>query len=151
MRVILLPFGLLVIALVGVAALQAGLISGGDDITNVNETWTPNAGSVTQLEDSELDNAYYDNTTTVYNTTGSTAVEMDEGTDYEWIESNGTVKAIAGGGLDGATEATITYSYQLTTDEEERIAGMLAQVPRIAGVALPVFGVLFLLLFLGRG
>lgn len=151
MRIVLLAFGLFVIAIVGVAMLQSGLITGGDDITNVNESWTPNAGSVTQLDDSELDNAYYDNETTVYNTSGTDAVEMTEGTDYEWIETNGTVKALTGGGLDGASEATITYSYQLTTDEEERIAGMLAQIPRVVGVALPVLALLFLLLFLGRG
>lgn len=151
MRILLLAFGLLVIGIVGVGMLQAGLISGGDDIENVNETWTPNAGTVTQLDDSELDNAYYDNETTVYNTSGTTAVEMTEGTDYEWFESNGTVKALVGGDLDGATEATITYSYQLTTDEEERIAGMLAQLPRIAGVVLPVLGIVILLVFLRGG
>lgn len=151
MRILLLPIGLLIVAIVGVGMLQAGLISGGDDISNVNETWTPNPGSVTQLDDSELDNAYYDNETTVYNTTGSTAVEMTEGTDYEWTESNGTVKAISGGGLDGATEATITYSYQLTTDEEERIAGLLAQIPRAAGVFLPLLGILVLIVFLRGG
>lgn len=148
MRIVLLAFGLFVIAIVGVAMLQSGLITGGDDITNVNESWTPNAGSVTQLDDSELDNAYYDNETTVYN---STDVEMAEGSDYEWIESNGTVKALTGGDLAGEPNATITYSYQLTTDEEERIAGMLAQIPRVAGVVLPVLALLFLLLFLGRG
>lgn len=151
MRILLLPIGLFIIAIVGVGAIQAGLISGGDDVTNINETWTPSAGSVTQLDDSNLDNGYYDNETTVYNTSDDSATEMEEGTDYEWFESNGTVKALSGGGLDGATEATITYSYQLTTDEEERIAGMLAQVPRAAGVFLPLFGIVVLLLFLRGG
>lgn len=150
MRILLLPIGLLIIAIVGVAALQAGLASGGDDIQNVNESFTPSVG-INKLDDSELDNAFYDNDTNVYRTDTTPDQEMEEGTDYLWHENNGTIEVLSGGDLDGASSAAITYSYQLTTNEEQRIAGMLAEIPRVAGVVLPVLAVLVLILFLGRG
>lgn len=143
-----LPFALAVLAIVSIIGLQAALISSGEDITVDDETWTPNTGSYVALDDSNLDRAYYDNDTTVYNTTNNNGTEMEQGVDYEWNETDGTIKAVSGEGLDGATEANITYSYQRTTEEQERLAAMAAQLPRAVAVILPALAALVLLAFL---
>lgn len=141
---ILLPFALAVIAIVAIIGLQAALISAGEDINVENESWTPNTGTYVALDDSNLDRAYYDNDTTVYNTTNNNGTLMEQGTDYEWNDTDGTIQAVSGGGLDGATSANITYSYQRTTAEQERLASMAAQLPRAVGVILPALAILVL-------
>lgn len=145
-RILVAIIGLAILAFVGVAGIQASLIEAGDDISVTNETFqSPSAGTVIQLDDSERSNAYYDANVTVYN---ASDVEMDPGVDYDWIQTNGTLKPLSGGDLAGDADGKITYSYQLTTDEEQRIAGLLAQLPRIIGVVLPVLGVIFLFVIL---
>lgn len=138
---------LFVIASVGVVGLESALETAGDDVTIVNETWVPDPGSVTTLNDSNIDGAFYDNETTVFNATGE---EVDRGSDYEWFVRNGTVKAVVGGALDGESEATITYGYQETTAEQRRLAGLFGRLPQAIGLIAPVF-VLVLLLRILRG
>jgi len=148
MSKILLPFALAVIAIVALIGFQAALVDSGDDIAVENESWTPNPGVYVALDDSNQANTYYDNETTVYNTTNNNGTLMEQGTDYRWNETDGTIQAVSGGGLDGATAANITYSYQETTAEQERLAGMVAQLPRIVGIALPLLSILILFIFL---
>lgn len=149
-RAVAAIFALAVLAMLAVGGFQVALENAGEDHTVTNETWTPSPGSVTQLDNSERTGAYYDNETTVYNTTGSTAEEMDEGTDYVWFEGNGTVKAVSGGGLDGATEATISYSFQQTTEEQRQWARALSNIPSAIGLAFPVMlFILFLVILRG--
>lgn len=140
-RIILVFVALAVIATVGVAGLQAGLESAGEDTVISNESWTPDAGNVTTLEESSRAGAYYSHNVTVYDETGA---EMDYGTDYIWYSDNGTVKALVGGGLDGDASAKITYGYQQTTAEQRNMAGMLGHIPQFAGLALPLGAVLLL-------
>lgn len=143
-------FALAIVAMLAVGGFQVALENAGEDHSVTNETWTPNTGSVTQLDNSERAGAYYDNETAVYNTTGTSAVEMEEGTDYVWFESNGTVKAVSGGGLDGATEATISYSFQQTTEEQRQWTEALAQIPSAIGLLFPaMLFVLFLVILRG--
>lgn len=151
MRLILLPFGLLVIAIVGVAMLQSGLITGGDDVTVSDEAWTPQTGTFVDLNDSRQANTYYENSTIVYNTTNNNDTLQEQGTDYIWNETDGTIQAVAGEGLDGATDANITYAYQETTAEEERIAQLLVQLPRIVGVILPFLAIVFFVMVMRGG
>lgn len=147
MRVLVAIFVTAILVMMGLAGYQAALEDAGSNNTVVNETWTPNAGSITVLDDSQLTGAYYSEDVTVYNDTG---VEVDEGADYVWFETNGTVKAVSGGALDGEPSATITYSYQLTTQEQRDMTAVLSHIPQAMGTALPVFGViLFLLAFRG--
>jgi hypothetical protein len=133
---------LLIIAASGVVAFQAGLENAGEDITITNETWTPTAGSVTQLDDSGIDGAFYEANVSVYDAT--TTNELTRGVDYEWFAGNGTVKALVGGALDGDSSALITYSYQRTTATQRQLTGLLAQLPKVIGLAAPLF-LLFLL------
>lgn len=148
MRIVIVAFALAVLAIMGLTAVQASLEDAGTDVTVTNETWTPDAGNITTLNDSQINGAYYDDTVTVYDENDT---EMTAGTDYEWFPTNGTVKALAGGGLDGDASATITYRYQETTLEQRNIAELLTHVPRTMGMALPVFLVLFFLLALRGG
>lgn len=148
MRLILAFFAIAILAMVALAGVQASLEDAGDDRMIENETWTPNAGTVTELEESNRKGAYYADRVNVYNATG---VEMDAGSDYEWFVENGTVKALTGGELDGETEATITYEFQQTTKEQREMAGMISHVPQAMGMALPLGALLALLIFARGG
>lgn len=141
-RVILAFVAIAVLSMAGVAAYQAGLAEAGEDNLEVNETFTPDAGNVTTLDESNRNGVYYAQNVTVY----ESGQELDAGADYRWIADNGTIKALAGGQLDGAASANITYAYQVTTKGQRDLAGVAGQVPRIAGLALPLGALLFLLL-----
>lgn len=147
MRIVLAFFAIAILSMVAISGIQAGLEDAGEDRQIENETWTPDAGTVTELEESNREGAYYADRVNVYNATG---VKVDEGSDYEWFEGNGTVKALTGGELDGESEATITYEFQQTTKEQREMAGMLSHVPQAMGIALP-FGALVALLVFARG
>lgn len=133
-------------AVFGIMAFDAAMANAGEDYLVTNETWTPSAGSVTQLENSELAGGYYDNSTNVYDQSGA---EVDRGTDYEWFQNNGTVKALVGGALDGDSSANITYAYQQTSAEQRALAGLVARLPQLLAVLVPLFGLVILLLILG--
>jgi hypothetical protein len=129
-RAILALIAIGILAMGGLAGMQAGLENAGTDNVVTNETWTPDAGNVTTLEESNRSGAYYGDNVTVYDENGT---QMDLGEDYEWYVGNGTVKALVGGDLDGDSEATITYSYQQTTKEQRDLTAMAGQVPRAFG------------------
>lgn len=133
---------LAIVAAMGVTALQGSLEDAGQDREVDSETFVPSAGSVTTLDESARAHAYYTDDPEVRDENGTI---MREGTDYEWFESNGTIKTLAGGGLDGDSSATINYSYQVTTEEQRGIASALGQIPRVVGIALPLGAVLFVL------
>lgn len=146
-RAIVAVFALIILAIVGVWGVQAALEDAGEDFTVTNETWTPDAGNVTTLNESNRNGAYYADRVTVYD---EDRAEMDEGTDYEWFTDNGTVKALSGGGLDGDANATITYSFQQTSSQQRQFADLAGQIPRALGVLFPMFLlVIFLLLVKG--
>lgn len=144
-RAVAAILAVIILAMVGVSGLEAALASGGDPVTVENETWTPDPGNVTQLDDSNQTGAYYDESVTVRDENGNLS---EEGTDYEWFTANGTVKALSGGNLDGDTSATITYGYQQTSEEERALAGLLAWTPRLLGLVIPAFVVILFLLFI---
>lgn len=144
-RVVLAIIAIGVLAMVGTAGLQAALENAGADHTVVNETWTPDAGNVTALDESNRTGAYYAHNATVYDENGT---EMDAGTDYEWYVGNGTVEALTGGGLENDSDATVTYSFQQTTAEQRQLAAVAGQLPRLMGLALPLGALLVLFVFL---
>lgn len=135
-------FGLAIVAILAVYGFQAALADAGENNLVVNETFTPSASTVTELDNSGQTGAYYDNETTVYD---ENSTVMDRGSDYLWYESNGTVEAVSGGGLDGDSEATITYAYQQTTSEQRGIAEALTILGPFVEVGM-VFGGIVLLL-----
>lgn len=141
-KAVIAVFGLIILAVMGVYVTEAALEDAGEDVVVTNETWTPDAGNVTTLDDSNRDGAFYSHTVTVYDENGT---EMENGTDYQWFVDNGTVKALTGGGLDGDSSATITYEYQQTTAEQRQFAAALANLPQALGIIAPLgLAILFL-------
>jgi len=139
-------FGLLLILSAGTVAMQESFKNAGSDEVVINESFTPGAaGEVVTLDNSEQSGAFYgpDNETVVYNATDT---EMKEGTDYEWIQANGTVRMLSGGDLAGDANATISYTYQQTTEEQRQWARVMAALPQGLGLAAPMFILVLLLL-----
>lgn len=139
-RGVLAIIALAILASTAIAGYQAALETAGDDTTITNETWTPDPGNVTTLDDSTQTGAYYTDAVDVYNDTGT---PVDPDTDYTWFPGNGTIKTTAGGALDGEPSATITYSYQQTTASQREFTGLLSQLPTFMGLILPLAMLLF--------
>lgn len=144
-RAIVAVFAVIILASAGLLGINAAYEDAGDDHRVVNETWTPDAGNWTTLDESNRNGAFYDNDTTVYNASDA---EMDRGTDYEWNDSAGTVRALVGGDLDGDSSAKITYAFQQTTADQRRLVALAGELPRLVGTVAPVFAVVILLLFI---
>lgn len=66
---------------------------------------------------------------------------MTEGDDYQWFESNGTIKTLSGGQLAGDSTANITYEYSQTNRVQQDFAGLFASGLDIAGLLVFVLGV----------
>lgn len=146
-RAIVALFGLVIILGAGTLAMHAGFVNAGEDQTVVNESFTPGSGGVVTLDESNNRNAFYapDNETTVYN---GSDVEMEEGTDYEWIQKNGTVDVLSGGDLAGSGSSNITYSFQETNEEQRQWADVFGSINRGLGLIIPVLGFVLLLLLI---
>lgn len=144
MRQLFAFVALVILAIMAVAGFQMALINAGEDVTVVNETFTPSADTVITLDDSNIDGAFYEESVVVYN---NSSVEMTEGTDYTWFQKNGTIKPLSGGDLAPDDEGTITYSYQETTQEQRDMAQILGFLPEILGFALPLLALLAFLVF----
>lgn len=145
MRLFVVAAAIAILAIMAITGIQASLETAGEKVVVENETFTPSAGSITILSDSQINGAFYNDTVDVYNNTGGV---MDAGTDYQWFESNGTLKTLAGGDLDGEIEGKITYDYELTTKEQRSIAKVLGEIPMAMGTSLPVFLIIFFLIAL---
>jgi hypothetical protein len=143
MRAVIALLAIAVIAMGALVGFQAALADNASLSTVENETWTPDAGNVTTLNKSNLDAADYNETVTVRDSSGTV---MSNETDYTWFDSNGTVKALTGGGLDGESEATISYGYERAPDAQVEMAQLMALIPNSAGALLPIIGLVFLLL-----
>lgn len=133
------------ILLTGVAAVNASYESAGPHTDIQNESWTPNAGSTTSLDHSNVDSVFYDETVVVQNASG---VHSTDGVDYEWYPSNGTIKTLSGGNLDGETTATITYGYSTPTHLQRQLASLWGNMLNLSAFMLvvPAIGLVVLAL-----
>jgi len=119
-----------------VVGLDAALADAGTREEISDESFTPNAGTVQSLDRSNLGNTvYYDSNVSVRDENGERSFE---GTDYEWFESNGTIKPLVGGNLDGDASATIDYAYRETTERQRTMAQLAAVVPQGGALILPL-------------
>lgn len=140
--------GLAILAMLGAVAFEAALENAGTDVTVANETFTPTADTVIQLDDSGKDLAYYSHNVTVYDENDTV---MNPGSDYTWFTGNGTIKPLSGGALAGDTTAKITYAYQLTTQEQQELAALAGELPRAIGLMFPALALIVLFAMLNGG
>lgn len=138
-----------VILLAGFFGLQAAFDSTATAVDVTNETHFPNnassgfqAGEQFTVNESSVLN--YSDAVTIYdeNDTVQTA-----GTDYTWneSESNGTVTILAGGGLDGDANATISYTYYTHSDLERQTFTYWNSFAQWLPIIVFVLGAIFLL------
>lgn len=143
--------GLIVIVLLAAGAVYAfsvTLEASGTDHTIENETWTPDAGSETDLDNSYRTGAYYDEEVTVRDENGTLA---SDGDDYTWDDVNGTVTALQGGILENDSSATITYAFSQTSQEQRDFAAVLSMIPEAAGAMALLIPVLMALAIIRGG
>lgn len=148
MRLIIVFIAIAVVAMGATVGIQATLEANQTTTSIDNETWTPDAPNITELQDSNLDGADYNDTVTVRN---SSDVVMSNQTDYEWIEHNGTVRALSGGDLDGEPSANISYGYDRPPEDQLEMAHVIAHIPMVGGLMLLFVPFLFLLKLMGGG
>lgn len=144
-RAVVVALALVVLAVSGVFMYEESLQDAGENVTVSGESWTPSAGSVTELDESNRTGAYYHHKVDVRDTNGAT---MEEGTDYEWIVENGTVKTLQGGALDGENNAIIDYGYHQTTKVQRDFAALASYVPMLIGLLIPAFALIIVFAFL---
>lgn len=128
---ILAVVGLAIMLAAGVGAVSSADQSAQQAITIENETWSPDPGSVTTLDESNREYAEYDATVTVRDENGTNSAAD---ADYRWYQSNGTVMALSGGNLDGDASAVITYGYDQSSAEQDMIATTTAQLAGVSGI-----------------
>tara|TARA_R110002096_G_scaffold361662_1_gene554765 strand:- start:108 stop:575 length:468 start_codon:yes stop_codon:yes gene_type:complete len=134
--------------------LSASAVAG-EQQAILNETWVPNTAAATNLVQSNLAGVIYD-PDPVVKTNGTTTPKMltVEGIDYKYYNTNGTIQAIAGGQLDGLTDASIDYAYVAPSKAAQQQLIMLAGVIKSLGAILPliliVVGLIGSLVILGR-
>lgn len=131
---------LAVIIVGGAAAVDSAFVASGEQTTITNESWTPDAGNVTTLNNSHLSGVVYDRNVTVYDENGT---EMTASTDYRWFQANGTVKALTGGGLDGDSTANITYGYADVSTPAQNAASLFGHSFQVAQLLIVFLGVGF--------
>lgn len=91
--------------------------------TVTNETLVQQVGTW-QLVSKSTDEftAGFNDSVTVYN---NSSVELTEGTDYEWNETDGAIKFLDTDSTSDGDPANITYTYFENTQEVKRVAGPL--------------------------
>jgi hypothetical protein len=136
---------LALLAIVGVAAVQAAVVETGQQQSVDGEQFAPDPGNYIELENSNIDGATYDPTPVVRTANGQI---VQEGDDYEWNRSDGTIKTIEGEALEGNT-ATIDYSWTQPSETQRNIAGLAGSSFEVVGLLILVLGVSLVLGMLG--
>ena len=122
-----------VVLIGGAGAMDAALGEGGERNDIENETFEPVGGETTELENSNLENAEYDEFVTVVSDQGE---EFVDGEDYHWHDNNGTITTIEGSDLDAENNAEISYGFGLPTDEAIQLSGSIDSVMNAQAIAL---------------
>ena len=134
--------------------LSASSVAGEQQVI-LNETWIPNTTAATNLIQSNLAGVIYD-PYPVVKTNGTTTPKIltVDGVDYTFYNTNGTVQAIAGGKLDGLSDASIDYMYVAPNKAASTQLTMLANLIQSLGAILPLIlivgAVIGALIVLGR-
>lgn len=142
-RIIVGAIALAIMGMMGAVAMQASFNTAGDDVLNEKETFTPDAGNITTLDDSNLNRAYY-NSSDAVTVTDENGTEMSDPADYEWFSRNGTLKTNTTGDLAGDADANITYGYILLSEEQKQMEQLVFWIPKVIGPALLFLLVIFM-------
>lgn len=129
---------LAIILLAGVTGINAAVKASGPATTVSGENFTPNAGNITELSQSNVKTAIYDRQVVVLDEDGT---RMLEGNDFVWYEDNGTLMTIEGGDLDGDTTASISYGYNEPGGETRGFATVVGYGMNIMSFFVFVIGV----------
>lgn len=113
--------GVAMLVFVGMYVVDAAVDNSQHDVTVVNESFTPSGGEVTQLQNSNLSRADYDDNVTVRFENGTV---VDRAGNYTWFSGNGTVRTTAGSRLASVSTALITYGYNGHTLEQTAIVNI---------------------------
>lgn len=146
MRLILGLIVLLILAAGATAGYSAVLEDSEIEYNITNESWTPDAGNITTLNNSNLEAADYESTVTVRNQTDAL---MTEPSDYTWFENNGTILTNTTGSLAGDTTANISYNYTQPPENQVRLASAYSNYAAFLGWAVLLVPVLLLIKFIG--
>lgn len=117
----------------GSVAIDQTLQSSGERFDVEGEDWQPEPGSVTSLEQSNIDGVRYDRTVYVFDSNG---VRMIDGNDYVWHHHNGTVEALDDGRLANESQATIDYGYGSPYEGQEQMASLFGELGTIVPALL---------------
>lgn len=139
MRALLALVAVALLILLGFNIIGAAVQEAGTDHTVTNETFTPSTSSYVTLNESNRDDVSYvvEDSVTVHDENGTL---VDSG-DYDWERTNGTIKAASGGQLDGDANATITYRFAETTENQRQFRGLFTNVLDASAVLVFVLGV----------
>jgi hypothetical protein len=135
----LIAIALLVV--VGAQAVDQSVRATNPVTTVENESFVPDGGNVTALDDSELANAQYNSTADVYVNDSGTTVAVNSSGNYTWIQDNGTVRTTDQSYLDGFSSANTTYGYVTVSDRQRGLATAIAGVMGAAQWLVLVLGV----------
>jgi len=117
------------------------------DARNVTNETIPQEYDAYQFVDKALleYTAGFNDSVTVYN---SSDVELEQGTDYEWNDTDGTIRFLNTPKTDESNPATITYQYQWNTQRVREVSGPLSVVTDAIGKMGLFAGGLSLVVFL---
>lgn len=140
-------FFMLILSL-GVVAVQDSMDRGGEPYTVQGESIADSpltGGQTYEVDNANVPNARFQNRVEVRNGTGEMMV-ADE--DYVWYPSNGSVKVVTGGRIDGDEEMTITYAYNVPTDEQRELTTIVGQLISSGEAFMWAFGAIISIAFL---
>lgn len=128
MRVGIALFMVIILVALIPVGMQSTFQETGNYTTEVNETFTPDPGNVTTLNESNRNDVIYNDTVEVYN---SSNYFVEQPNNYTWFEGNGTIKTNSTGALSTEPTANITYSYFATTAEHLLYLDLISLIPLV--------------------
>lgn len=90
--------------------------------------FTPEPGTTYSFDESEIDGATYFDNETVRHDNGTVA---EEGVEYEWHTSNGTLTVLDGGDLHEDSNASITFTYNGQTSRQAAVSDIPVRANQI--------------------
>jgi ABC-type glycerol-3-phosphate transport system substrate-binding protein len=143
MRALIALVAVALLVAAGAVAVDASVEEGSKEVTVNAESFTPNTTTYVELNESNRDKANYFKKRNIVVRDGNG--DRVDRTDFQWNSTNGTIKAVPGGALDGATNAEIDYGYYPITPLSENLGGTYGYVLNASTVLVMVLAVAIVL------